>query len=93
MITRREEGFARLPRVNLPEVLLDTQSTIALAQPWGGGEVASADGLRCVVPIRTRHAAPHRKYYGAHRGMIYYNFSADQYMGFHGLVVLIPRIG
>jgi TnpA family transposase len=67
--------------------LVDTQSTIALAQEWGGGEVASADGLRFVVPIRTLNAGPNRKYYGAHRGVTYYNFSSDQFMGFHGIVI------
>jgi TnpA family transposase len=35
--------------------LVDTQSTLPLAQAWGG-EVASADGLRFVVPIRTLNA-------------------------------------
>jgi TnpA family transposase len=67
--------------------LVDTQSTITLAQEWGGGEVASADGLRFVVPIRTLNAGPNRKYYGAHRGVTYYNFSSDQFMGFHGIVI------
>jgi TnpA family transposase len=67
--------------------LVDMQSTIALAQEWGGGEVASADGLRFVVPIRTLNAGPNRKYYGAHRGVTYYNFSSDQSMGFHGIVI------
>ena len=67
--------------------LVDTQSTIALAQEWGGGEVASADGLRFVVPIRTLNAGPNPKYYGAHRGVTYYNFSSDQFMGFHGIVI------
>ena len=33
--------------------LVDYQATIPLAQEWGGGEVASADGLRFVVPVRT----------------------------------------
>ena len=33
--------------------LVDCQMTIPLAQHWGGGEVASADGLRFVVPVRT----------------------------------------
>ncbi len=67
--------------------LVDTQSTLALAQAWGGGEVASADGLRFVVPIRTLNAGPNRKYYGAHRGVTYYNFSSDQFTGFHGIVI------
>jgi Tn3 transposase DDE domain len=51
--------------------LVDTQSTLPLAQAWGGGEVASADGLRFVVPIRTLNAGPNRQYYGAHRGVTY----------------------
>ena len=58
-----------------------------MAQEWGGGEVASADGLRFVVPIRTLNAGPNRKYYGAHRGVTYYNFSSDQFTGFHGIVI------
>ena len=67
--------------------LVDTQSTLPLAQAWGGGEVASADGLRFVVPIRTLNAGPNPKYYGAHRGVTYYNFSSDQFTGFHGIVI------
>ena len=67
--------------------LVDTQSTSALAKEWGGGEVASADGMRFVVPIRTLNAGPNRKYYGAHRGVTYYNFSSDQFTGFHGIVI------
>ena len=67
--------------------LVDTQRTLALAQAWGGGEVASADGLRFVVPMRTIHAGPHRKYYNASRGVTYYNFTSDQFTGFHGIVI------
>jgi TnpA family transposase len=67
--------------------LVDTQSTIALAQAWGGGEVASADGLRFVVPVRTLNAAPNRKYFNADRGVTYYNFTSDQFTGFHAIVI------
>jgi Tn3 transposase DDE domain len=67
--------------------LVDTQSTIALAQAWGGGEVASADGLRFVVPIRTINAGPNRKYFNAERGVTYYNFTSDQFTGFHAIVI------
>ena len=67
--------------------LVDTQRTLALAQAWGGGEVASADGLRFVVPMRTIHAGPNRKYYNASRGVTYYNFTSDQFTGFHGIVI------
>jgi TnpA family transposase len=67
--------------------LVDYQATLALAQEWGGGDVASADGLRFVTPVRTLNAGPNRKYYGAHRGLTYYNFTSNQYTGFHGIAV------
>jgi hypothetical protein len=38
--------------------LIEAQAGIALAQLWGGGLVASVDGMRFVVPVRTVHAAP-----------------------------------
>ncbi len=57
------------------------------AQVWGGGEVASADGLRFVTPVRTINAGPNRKYFGSSRGITYYNFLSDQYSGFHGIVI------
>jgi hypothetical protein len=66
---------------------VDTQSTIALAQEWGGGEVASADGLRCVVPVQTLNAGPNRKYFNADRGVTYDNFTSDQCTGFHAIVI------
>ena len=49
--------------------LVAAQNRIALARAWGGGEIASADGMRFVVPIRTVHAAPNPKYFGPLRGM------------------------
>ena len=44
--------------------LVAAQNRIPLVHSWGGGEVASADGLRFVVPIRTVHAGPNPKYFG-----------------------------
>ena len=67
--------------------LVDAQSVIPLAQRWGGGEVASADGLRFVVPVRTINAGPNRKYFHADRGVTYYNFTSDQFTGFHAIVI------
>jgi TnpA family transposase len=67
--------------------LVDCQSTNPLAQEWGGGEVASADGMRFVTPVRTINSGPNRKYFGPERGITYYNFSTDQYAGFHNIVI------
>ena len=67
--------------------LVDDQAKIPLAQAWGGGEVASADGLRFVVPVRTLNAGPNPKYFHTGRGVTYYNFTSDQFTGFHAIVV------
>ncbi|MGI2142690.1 Tn3 family transposase, partial [Shewanella baltica] len=58
--------------------LVNYQSTLSLANKWGGGEVASADGMRFVTPIRTINAGPNRKYFGSSRGITWYNFVSDQ---------------
>ena len=49
--------------------------------------MASADGLRFVVPVRTVNAGPNSKYFGTGRGITYYNFTSDQFTGFHGIVI------
>lgn len=67
--------------------LVDAQAYNPLAQLWGGGEVASADGLRFVVPVRTLNAGANSKYFGVGRGITYYNFTSDQFTGFHGIVI------
>jgi TnpA family transposase len=63
------------------------QSTLPLAKKWGGGEVASADGLRFVTQIRSISSGPNRIYFGSSRGITWYNFVSDQYSGFHDIVI------
>ena len=53
----------------------------------GGGEVAAADALRFVVPVRTLNAGPDRKYFNAELSVTYYNFTSDQFTGFHAIVI------
>ena len=67
--------------------LVAAQAQIPLTHLWGGGDVASADGLRFVVPIRTINAGPNPKYFGIGRGVTYYNFTSDQFTGFHSIVI------
>jgi Tn3 transposase DDE domain-containing protein len=67
--------------------LVAAQNGIDLARSWGGGDVASADGLRFVVPVRTIHAGPNPKYFGPERGVTYYNLVSDQFTGLNAITV------
>lgn len=68
-------------------MLVAAQSRIKLANLWGGGEVASADGIRFVVPVRTVHAGPNPKYFGIGRGVTWYNLMSDQFSGLNDITV------
>jgi TnpA family transposase len=37
--------------------------------------------------VRTLNAGPNSKYFNAERGVTYYNFSSNQFSGFHGIVI------
>ncbi len=50
--------------------------------------MASADGMRFVVPVRTVHAGPNPKYFKEGRGVTWYNLISDQYSGINDIVVL-----
>lgn len=67
--------------------LVAAQNEIELARAWGGGEVASADGLRFVVPVRTIHSGPNPRYFGRERGVTWYNLASDQYTGLNAVTV------
>jgi TnpA family transposase len=67
--------------------LVAAQNSVALAREWGGREVASADGLRFVVPIRTIHAGPNPRYFGRERGITWCNLASDQYTGLGAITV------
>ncbi|KMQ79925.1 Mobile element protein [Candidatus Burkholderia pumila] len=69
-------------------MLVAAQSRIELARIWGGGNVASADGLRFVVPVRSVHAAPNPKYFfNQQRGVTWYNLISDQASGLNAITV------
>jgi TnpA family transposase len=67
--------------------LVEQQASLELAQRWGGGEVASADGLRFVVPVRSIHTGSNSKYFGSGRGITYYTLTSDHFTMLHGIVV------
>ena len=67
--------------------LVKAQSQIPLTKVWGGGEVASADGLRFVVPVRSLNAGHNGKYFNEQRGVTYYEFMNNQFAGIQGIVI------
>ncbi|MDY7549136.1 Tn3 family transposase [Glaciimonas sp. CA11.2] len=67
--------------------LVSAQNKIGLAHACGGGEVASADGMRFVVPVRTVHAGPNPKYFGIGRGVTWYNMLSSQFTGLNAITV------
>jgi len=68
-------------------LLVAAQSRVPLAQSWGGGDVASADGIRFVVPVRSVHSGPNPKYFNRGRGVTWYNLLSDQGTGLNAITV------
>ncbi|GGJ58600.1 Tn3 family transposase [Deinococcus roseus] len=65
--------------------LVNFQKDIPLAQEWGG--LASVDGLRFKVPVRSIHARANPKYFGHGSGVTWLNYVSDYGTGFHGIVI------
>ena len=68
-------------------LLIDAQAGVPIARSWGGGLLASVDGLRFVVPVRTINAAPNPKYFGHGRGLTWFNAVNDQVAGIGAVVI------
>ncbi len=67
--------------------LVTYQQHIPITTAWGGGDVASVDGMRFVVPVRTIHAGKSPKHFPRERGLTWYNGVSDQHMGFNAIVI------
>ena len=68
-------------------VLVAAHDALPIAQAWGSGEVASADGVRFVVRGEPVHAGFNPKYFGHRRGITWYNLVSDQSTGLGGIAV------
>lgn len=68
-------------------LLIEAQAQVPIAQLWGGGLLASVDGLRFVVPVRTLNAGPSPKYFGHKRGLTWLNAVNDQVSGIGAQIV------
>lgn len=84
-----EQNYVRADTISAANArLIEHQAQIPLARLWGGGLVASADGLRFVVPVQTLNAAPNPKYFGQkHHGLTWLNAINDQVAGIGAVVV------
>ncbi len=68
-------------------MLVAAQAQVPIAQLWGGGLLASVDGLRFVVPVRSLNSGPSPKYFGYKRGLTWLNAVNDQACGIGAQVV------
>jgi hypothetical protein len=66
--------------------LITAQPHIELAQMWGGGLLASVDGLRFVVPVKST-PGPRQNITGIKRGVTWLNAVNDQVAGIGAMVV------
>lgn len=83
-----DQHYVRLETLTKANVaLIEAQAEVPLAQMWGGGLLASVDGIRFVVPVRTIHARPNPKYFGRNRGITWLNMLNDQAAGLAAKVV------
>ncbi len=83
-----DQNYIRDETLRAANVLLvSAHNQIPLVQAWGGGEVASADGMRFVVPVHTVHASYNPKYWGRERGVTWYNLISNQYSGLNAITV------
>ncbi|MET9644806.1 Tn3 family transposase [Streptomyces syringium] len=88
-LTAVDWGYFNTPGISAASTLLvEGQGGIDIAGDWGGGHVASADGMRFTVPVRSLHARPNRKYFPCGgRGATWLNVVSDRVMGLGGLVL------
>ncbi|RNH92877.1 hypothetical protein EEZ25_33550 [Micromonospora aurantiaca] len=54
---------------------------------WGGGLVASVDGLRFRVPVQSIRAAPSPRFFGYKRGITWLNAVNDRFAGLGAVIV------
>jgi TnpA family transposase len=67
--------------------LVDYQARIGITDLWGGGLVASVDGLRFRVPVQTIHAGPSPRFFGYKRGITWLNAVNDRFAGLGAVIV------
>jgi hypothetical protein len=69
------------------ERLLSVYRSIPLVQRFGDGHIATVDGMRFQVPVRSIHTGPNPRYFARGRGVTWLNYMSDQFAGLHAIVV------
>ena len=69
------------------ELLLKVHARIPLVAALGDGHIATVDGMRFRVPVRSIHAGPNPRYFDTGRGVTWLNYMSDQFAGLHAIVV------
>ncbi|WP_327118915.1 Tn3 family transposase [Nocardia sp. NBC_01730] len=83
-----DQHYVRLETMSTANIaLIEAQARVPLARTWGGGLLASVDGIRFVTPIRTIHARPSPRFFGRRRGITWLNMLNDQAAGLAAKVV------
>ncbi|GAA4621992.1 Tn3-like element Tn3 family transposase [Actinoallomurus vinaceus] len=84
-----DQGYLRAETISAANgMLIGAQAKVDIVRAWGGGLVASADGVRFTVPVQTIHAGYSPLYFGLRKkGATWLNVVNDQVMGLGGVVV------
>ncbi len=69
------------------ERLLAVYRRIPLVGVLGDGHIATVDGMRFRVPVRSIHTGPNPRYFARGRGVTWLNYMSDQFAGLHAIVV------
>jgi hypothetical protein len=69
------------------DLLLKVHARIPLVQSLGDGHIATVDGMRFRVLVRSIYAGPNPRYFDTGRGVTWLNYMSDQFAGLHAIVV------
>ena len=69
------------------ELLLGVYRRIPFVGALGDGHIATVDGMRFRVPVRSIHTGPNPRYFARGRGVTWLNYLTDQFAGLHAIVV------
>jgi TnpA family transposase len=79
-LTWVEQNYFRSETIELARIKLNEfHSKLTLSQKWGKGEVASADGTRLIVPVKSITPGHNSKYFGVRKGITNYSLISDMF--------------